>query len=290
MDLTEMHPNVHVLRYKTPKRTFQKHLALISDAHFDNPKCDRNQLKRDLDYCKINNIPILLNGDTFCLMQGKYDPRKSKGSIRPEHNVNDYLDAVVNTAVDWFLPYADLISVVGYGNHETSILRRQETDITERFVTLLNYRNKTENGSEHTVYTGGYGGWLVFMMNTAGYRIRYFHGSGGGGAVTKGHINLTRAKEMYGNFDCFTMGHVHENTERFDMVSSITKGHRPYDRELLLCITGTYKEEYADGFMGWHVERGAPPKPIGGRLLELNYSMDVNGTRTIKARSYRFPG
>lgn len=290
MNLTEQHPNVHVLRTETTKGKLKQEIALLSDLHWDNPKCDRDQLKKNLDHCKKHNIPVLLNGDTFCLMQGKYDPRKAKGSIRPEHNVNDYIDAVVNTAADWFLPYADILTVVGYGNHETAILRRQETDVIERFVTLLNYRNKTENGSDHKVFTGGYGGWLIFMVNTFSYRIRYFHGSGGGGAVTKGHINLTRAKESYDNFDCFTMGHVHENTERFDTVSSITRNHTPYNKELLLCITGTYKEEYNDGFMGWHVERGAPPKPIGGRILEINYHDTKNKTprHSFKARSFRF--
>ena len=34
-------------------------------------------------------------------------------------------------------------------------------------------------------------------------------------------------------------------------------------------LTGTYKEEYEDGSKGWHVERGAPPKPLGGRILKL---------------------
>ena len=42
-------------------------------------------------------------------------------------------------------------------------------------------------------------------------KIRYFHGSGGGGVVTKGALNLTRALEMYEDFDVFTMGHIHEN-------------------------------------------------------------------------------
>ncbi len=33
--------------------------------------------------------------------------------------------------------------------------------------------------------------------------------------------------------------------------------------------TPAYKEEYNDGKGGWHVERGAPPKPLGGRWLVL---------------------
>ena len=64
-------------------------------------------------------------------MQGAYDPRKNKNDIRPEHNKANYLDAVVNDAVQWFSPYAHLIKVVGYGNHETNILKRQETDVIE---------------------------------------------------------------------------------------------------------------------------------------------------------------
>jgi hypothetical protein len=35
-------------------------------------------------------------------------------------------------------------------------------------------------------------------------------------------------------------------------------------------LTGTYKEEYGDGSKGWHVERGAPIKPTGGRILKIN--------------------
>ena len=130
-------------------------VLLISDLHWDNPKCDRELLKKHLDEALKGNHDILINGDLFCLMQGAYDPRKSKGDIRPEHNVANYFDAIVNTAVEWFAPYAHLIKFVGYGNHETSILKRQETDIIERFVTLLNYQCKTD------VQIGGYGGWKL---------------------------------------------------------------------------------------------------------------------------------
>ena len=42
-------------------------------------------------------------GDVLCLMQGRYDPRGSKASVRPEHQVDNYLDAVISTAAE-FLP------------------------------------------------------------------------------------------------------------------------------------------------------------------------------------------
>ena len=41
-------------------------------------------------------------------------------------------------------------------------------------------------------------------------------------------------------------------------------------------ITGAYKEEYEDGSKGWHVERGAPAKPIGGRILTIDMNQVQN--------------
>ena len=35
--------------------------------------------------------------------------------------------------------------------------------------------------------------------------------------------------------------------------------------------TSTYKDEFNDGSFGWHIERGAYGKPIGGYLMQLNY-------------------
>ncbi len=69
-------------------------------------------------------------------------------------------------------------------------LKRQETDIIERFVTLLNYKT----GSD--IQVGGYGGWVRIQFNdgntTQSFKIKYMHGFGGGGAVTRGTIQHNR--------------------------------------------------------------------------------------------------
>jgi hypothetical protein len=206
-------------------------------------------------------------------MQGKYDPRRNKKDILPEHNKSNYIDAVVEDAVDWWSPYSHLLTVIGYGNHETAIIKNLETDPLQRFVDLLNYTNKT------SVCTGGYGGWMVLKYHLGNNtymskNMKYFHGSGGGGVVTKGAINLTRALEMYENMDIFVMGHIHENSSRNDVRDSINynPGKHSFEiehKQIHLAITGSYKEEYQDGAFGWHVERGAPIKPTGGRILTL---------------------
>jgi len=266
MEITKHAKNIHELKLIG---THAK-IAMLSDLHWDNPKCDWTKLKKDLDYCVKESIPIMINGDMFCLMQGQGDRRKNKSDIRPEHNNSKYLDSIVETAVEWWSPYSHLITVIGYGNHETAIIKWQETDILSRFVKLLNLKNHTN------VQVGGYGGWLIINQvvrkkltvqdTTATMKIRYFHGSGGGGVVTKGALNLTRALEMYEDFDVFTMGH--------------------------MCLTGTYKEEYGDGSKGWHVERGAPVKPIGGRILTIDYKRVRRDGRDFHDRqidSMKFP-
>lgn len=274
MELKKHSKNVHELQLDGK----EVKIAMLSDLHWDNPKCNWELLKKHLDYCLAENIPVMVNGDFFCLMQGKGDKRGSKSDIRPEHNNSKYLDSIVETAVEWFSPYAHILTVIGYGNHETSIIKYQETDILQRFVDLLNYKNKSN------VMTGGYGGWLIikqlYNQKHISYKIKYFHGSGGGGVVTKGALNLTRALEMYEGFDVFTMGHIHENSARHDVrdtvIYSSYRGYILEQKELHLMITGTYKEEYGDGSKGWHIERGAPIKPIGGRILNLSVSRVIN--------------
>ena len=267
-------------------------IAMLSDIHWDNPHCDRVLLKAHLDYCLEQNIPIHVNGDFFCLMQGRGDPRRSKADVRPEHaNKANYIDAVIKDAVEWFKPYAPVLKLVSYGNHETGIIKHQETDPLQRFVDLFNY--ETNAG----VIIGGYGGWIwvdVHLNQTSKktFKIKYFHGSGGGGIVTKGAINLTRALETYEGFDVFTIGHIHENWCRNDVRETLLTLNKfngeIKQKELHLMVTGTYKDEYEDGYMGFHIEKGRPPKLTGGRILTVKMKR-VDTKFYSMYDSYKFP-
>jgi len=288
MKVTRISKNI--AKFETDKKNTK--LAILSDLHWDNPHCNRELLQAHLDYCLKEDIPVFINGDMFCLMQGKGDRRGNKSDVRPEHAFNNYFDSIVRTAVEWFTPYAHIIKLIGYGNHETSIIKHQETDIIARFVDLLNYKCNSN------VQTGGYGGWIWFQYHNSNMfkslKLKYYHGSGGGGAVTKGAINLTRALSMY-EADIFTMGHIHENAARTDAkeVLYVKKGvceiRHKYVHNI---ITGTYKDEYADGSNGFHIEKGRPIKILGGRILTLDFGRDrVNKVRSLKCAidSRQFP-
>ena len=79
---------------------------------------------------------------------------------------------------------------------------------------------------------------------------------------------------MYEDFEVFAMGHIHENkctnVARDTIEHSSTYGWASRQKQIHLMITGTYKEEFGDGSKGWHVERGAPAKPVGSRILIID--------------------
>ena len=95
--------------------------------------------------------------------------------------------------------------------------------------------------------------------------------------------------------DMVWMGHVHEDHELTYQVERMNSSNRVHLKEVLMVRTATYKEEYGDekdgyGAKGWMVERGSPPKPLGGRWLVLEPVRDQsknNAGTTVKAYTYR---
>lgn len=252
--------------------SWEQWFLLTSDRHWDNPHSDWKKQKLHLEQAKEKNAIVLDFGDFFCLMQGKYDPRASKNDIRPMHMKDNYLDAVINSAVDFFSPYADLFGLIGEGNHESSVRRRHETDVIERFVTTLNYKNNT------SLTKGLYTGWVRFKFKKPSGSSRltplllnYTHGYGGGGPVTRGVIQSNRKSVYLPDANFCVSGHIHESwmltipRERVNLYGNIY-----LDEQVHVCLP-TYKEEYLQG-ENFHRERGRPPKPVhGGWWLRFYY-------------------
>lgn len=255
--------------------------VLMSDIHVDNPKCDRDYFFSHLDKAKKKKAKVFIFGDLFCFMQGKYDPRRSKSDIRPEHNKANYIDAVIDDTVDILKPYADTIVFVSEGNHETAILKNLETDVLERFVSKYNQVTGAN------VLKGSYRGWVILKKEYAEnkctpYRIYYHHGYGGGGEMTKGVLQHSRMNMHIEGADAIVMGHVHESyilntkTEYFD---SSPNSQEPKSRLIYNIRTACYKEEFVEN--GFHIEKGRPPKPIGCVYGELEIERTANQGRDI---------
>jgi len=287
--IEEVSRNVHIVRYTgiTVGELTGEFQLLLSDVHWDNPHCNRDLLEKHLNQALEYDCPVHSNGDLFCVMQGKYDKRSSKKDIRPEHQEGSYFDEIVNTAIDYFLPYSNILGVMGVGNHESSIQRHHEINLMERFVSGI----KREN-PDSPIRCGGYGGWIrlkydLLHKDRGSHKIYYFHGSGGGGPVTKGVIQTNRRGAMITEADVIWAGHVHEqwmvNIPKIklndaNIVKHVSQWH---------VSTPGYKEEYVDGYGGWHVERGAPPKPLGACWLEIYTNMYTEKTLSSGKRSCR---
>ena len=83
--------------------------------------------------------------------------------------------------------------------------------------------------------------------------------------------------------DCVVMGHVHELYSLYYRVEKLNKRNNVVLKDILHLRTGTYKEEYEDGYMDFHVERGRPPKPVG--CFQLNIKAEHDNTKQILTAS-----
>jgi hypothetical protein len=263
----EVSRSAHRIDICLPRASDEFTALLMSDIHWDNPHCKRDQLKTILDEARERNAPILDVGDFFCAMQGKWDKRASKSDIRPEHQKSNYLDSLVDTATDYLKPYADLLTLRGQGNHETAIRKHHETDLTERLTERLR-----AVGSPARV--GGFSGFVRFFVRYNKTRQRsitywYHHGHGGGGPVTRGVIQTNRRAVYLSDTDIVHTGHTHDSwivpIQRIRLSKELVIEQT---RQVHVTTPG-FKDEYEDGHGGWHIERGAPPKPTGAAWLRI---------------------
>lgn len=266
--ITERARNIHHITLELAGERDERWFLLQSDVHWDNPHCDRDLFIKHLKQAKERDAAVFDNGDFFCAMQGKWDKRANKNDLRTEHQVGDYFDALVRTAAGELEPYAHLLTVRAQGNHETSVRKKHETDLTERLVERLRLHSDT-------VKLGGYSGYVVFGVTTKSNRRQpvkmfYHHGFGGGGPVTRGVIQTNRQAVFLADADLVLTGHTHDawqvpiarvklNQDNTEVV---------HTRQVHVRAAG-YKEEYRDGYDGWHVERGAGPKPVGAVWLRI---------------------
>jgi len=254
--------------FKISKQSgWEQWVLLSSDRHHDNAKADWSLEKKHLEQAKQRDALICDFGDLMCLMQGKWDRRSDTSQCRPEHREGRYIDSVIETAVDFFAPYAKHWAFVSPGNHETSILKHHETDPTARFVEGM------QKAGANKLVMGDYAGFIRFRVQhgirkSSNVILGYHHGYGGGGPVTKGVIQTNRMATYLPDCNIVVSGHVHEKWALQIDRSRLNHVGIPYlDRQVHIKIPG-YKDEYSS-FKGWHIERGGTPKPLGAWWLRF---------------------
>jgi hypothetical protein len=259
------------IKYK-PNREWEQWFLFGSDAHLDNPHCLQDLKRYHLKQAVERGAGIFELGDTLDAMQGKNDRRGSKADVIPELQVDNYWDALVDYGAEFFMPYKENLAFFGYGNHETSARKHSETDPLNSMV-----RDLRKGGSPAIL--GGYRGWFRFMFEREdGHGGRqskrgYFnHGSGGGGPVTKGVIKTNRRTVYLPEADFVFSAHIHEQwVMKQQRVRLLDSGKEISETQYHVQLP-TYKEEFVNVKDGFHVEREAPPKPLGAWWLRFYVS------------------
>lgn len=280
----ELWRNVHEVQVDYRRKENPLNLFLCSDVHLENVKCDMKLFIKHLDKAKRNDALIIINGDLFDLMEGKYDPRSKKGTLNEEimklsvDNNIPYLDAVVSWAYNILEPYAENIILIAKGNHETSIETRAEYDILNALVYRLNMVSKS------MVCRGGYSGYLKIRIKLVSgswipYLIKYHHGHGNA-ERSKGMLNIDIDSSKWPDANLIIKGHDHfkwlfpKVQERVSIYGKVSKKTQYHMR------LGGYKDDIDDGFSGWAVERGFQDRALGGWFGRL--WMEGNGHKVIQ--------
>lgn len=291
--VTSIARNIHHVELVAKSVTDHWWFLLSGDRHHDNPLANHDLEKQHLDEVVKREGGWLDVGDLFCAMEGRADPRRSRKGVREEHAMApDYFDSIVNHAASFYAPYAQHCVCIGRGNHESSVLKNNETDLTERLCERMSMLSK------HKVYPGGYGGWVKFTASVNNHRyamnLKYFHGSGGAALMSFDTLKVRRQAAVIPDADVIVQGHVHKQ-----WVMPLARERLVYDRNGMRVEhdtqyhvrVGTYKDEYHDGHGGFHVEQGRTPEIQGAvwMRLSLHKGTAFSGGMAYRLKAEFFP-
>ena len=184
---------IEILNDYSKKKEFK--YALFSDMHIDAKHCQRELLKKNLDYCYENYDGIFLNGDTFsCLLPKDLKRFTLAHAFCEEDNI---LDKIIDYVTDLLAPYADKILFIGMGNHESSVLKFHGTNPADRL------RRQLKEHDGKAVF-GDYQNVIRFKFHHGeNSRIRTYdmwtcHGRGSGAKRSRGSLEWDIDYAYYG--------------------------------------------------------------------------------------------
>ena len=267
---------VHELRVHFQKTDKRFRFLALTDLHWDSAHCDRAFLKKHLDYALEENAPVVIVGDLFDVMQGKYDPRADPDTLRPEHRGSNYFDLISSTALEWFAPYARILCLITPGNHEASVIKRNEIDLLDRLTHSLRtqHRSPVIYGEDWCYLLQKNTRSSAMNSETKTKKIFLHHGYGGGGEAGRG-VTQHQATRSQWQADCFISGHIHRRNTDHNVITSVTGKGRIETTDQWFIRCGSYKQELD---CSWHISRGAAARPLGGWWITTEMQRTAQAT------------
>lgn len=263
---------VTTVRHNESKSGWEQWYLARSCVHHDHPCSDRALEQHHLKQAKERNAFIIDIGDLFCAMQGVRDPRKgTEEDKRQEDQGRAYYDKIVDSTTAFYEPYASRFLLLGHGNHETSVLRVCETDLTGRLAENM----RRISGQSYPV-AGGYCGWVRFMFTQhktvrSQIKLYWMHGSGAAAPKSKGMLKAHSRQAYLSDADIVLSGHLHDHYITDYVKLGLSDEGVPRKTRQVHCALPTYKDVSGIHDMGWEVEKEMEPKPTGAAWLHFFY-------------------
>lgn len=265
--------NIFRLELKSNLERF--YFYLLSDLHIGSSSLNYYRLNKTLEEARSLNARILINGDVFDGILPK-DMKRFQPSVldRELQGMDDILSAVIDKGVRILEPYADLIDVIGIGNHEDSILRHHNINLVGSKGCLIDRLNAKGGNIKY----GGYTGYLTYTFwrmkskshfSSTKFVIQYHHGAGGSAIVTKGILNLARASASNEGADIIWQAHKHNIIGNVNIKTFAQNSGNVDFREERWIMTGAFQNYTENSFA---VRQDMKPQPHGGVKVEVWFS------------------
>lgn len=257
-----------------------KWFLFASDLHLGEAASNVARIKQDLDRARELNARIIMPGDVIGMILPKdhkrYQPACVASALR---NRNDTVNAYVEYARDVLGPYADLIDMVGMGNHEIMAQKYHSVDVTRLLVQSLSEKCRTSK-REFRGKHGGLTGYIQYRFKRPGgdskaYNIWYHHGTGAGAPVTKGLIDANRIKVSWPQADIYVTGHNHFRWVDPDCIFLLNRDGKLERHERRFIKSGNYRQGYQEqdeseaGNIDYTEMGGYNVAPLGGTFVRV---------------------
>lgn len=207
---------------KRPKKDYTS-VIFLGDIHWGSPECDKDRVRKQVDYCDKTNTYVFLMGDLI-----ENSTRNSVGAGVYEQTINP--EQQVEEIVELLKPLADKKLILGtlHGNHEDRTYKESGFNPSKIIARDLDIP-----------YLGG-AGWNLWRVGDESYKIYSIHGASGSQYIhTK--LNVMRKISHSFNADIIAHGHFHECVTASIIVQDIDKrGKKLIENKKYLIGTGHY--------------------------------------------------
>lgn len=257
-------------------------LQLISDCHIGSSIIDYSRIQWELDQARQHGRRILLGGDIFDCIFPSDRKRYRPESIHPRlRGRSDMADEALQWAAEIFSPYAELIDMIGVGNHEADTLQKHHTDLVARLVEILNEYRDFSTGSR--IAQAGWSAFIRYKLENyrkqPGFLLWYHHRVSN---AAYAHRVLRALQERSSSFlaDVYWCGHNHvQGSMSEQRLAPVSGGLR--SRPVKYVLTGSYFRPYEHQSQesmittgrksNYVVEACYPPASLGGAVVNLTW-------------------